>query len=136
MRARVIIHNPQTDAVLLIHRFKNGREYWVVPGGGAQGVELPVQTAIREITEELQIKFKPSDLKEAFALSEDEVEQQIFFLGQVISSDAPKISGEEAARISESNVYIPTWVNLADLEQLNLQPSQLTARLQQILKIK
>ena len=39
MRARVILYNSENDAILLIHRLKNGRNYWVIPGGGAKGNE-------------------------------------------------------------------------------------------------
>ena len=53
MRARVILYNNENKAVLLIHRLKNGRNYWVIPGGGAENNEAPVDTAIREINEEL-----------------------------------------------------------------------------------
>ena len=62
MRARVILYNKENKAVLLIHRFKNGRNYWVIPGGGAKGHETPIDTAIREINEELSIHLKPTDL--------------------------------------------------------------------------
>lgn len=59
MRARVIIYNPKSDSILLIHRKKNGRDYWVIPGGGAKNQETPTQTAIREIKEELDLDFVP-----------------------------------------------------------------------------
>ena len=36
MRAGVILFNPQTKKILLIHRWKNGEEYFVIPGGGAE----------------------------------------------------------------------------------------------------
>ena len=60
MRARVILYNSENDAILLIHRLKNGRDYWVIPGGGAKGNETTVETAIREINEELSIQLKPA----------------------------------------------------------------------------
>ena len=62
MRARVILYNSENDAMLLIHRLKNGRDYWVIPGDGAEGNETPVETALREIKEELNIQLKPADL--------------------------------------------------------------------------
>ena len=53
MRAGVILFNPQTKQILLIHRWKNGEEYIVIPGGGAESGETAVQAAQREIQEEL-----------------------------------------------------------------------------------
>lgn len=32
MRARVVLYNPELKAILLIHRLKNERDYWVIPG--------------------------------------------------------------------------------------------------------
>ena len=49
MRAGVILYNPQTKQILLIHRWKNGEEYFVIPGGGAESGETAVQSAQREI---------------------------------------------------------------------------------------
>ena len=49
MRAGVILFNPQTKQILLIHRWKNGEEYFVIPGGGAESDETAVQSAQREI---------------------------------------------------------------------------------------
>ena len=53
MRAGVILFNPETKQILLIHRWKNGEEYFVIPGGGAESGETAVQAAQREIQEEL-----------------------------------------------------------------------------------
>jgi len=38
--------------VLLMHRFKNGEEHWVFPGGGQEEGETPEETVVREIEEE------------------------------------------------------------------------------------
>jgi len=40
------------DKILLIHRKKNGEEYWVFPGGGVEDTETPEQGIIREVKEE------------------------------------------------------------------------------------
>lgn len=83
MRARVIIYNPKLDSILLIHRKKNGRDYWVIPGGGAKGAETPIQTAIREIEEELGLIFSSQELFGIFEMGKETEIQKFFLLNQV-----------------------------------------------------
>lgn len=95
MRARVVLYNPELKAILLIHRLKNKRNYWVIPGGGAENQETPVETAIREINEELKIKLLPEKLNRLF-----EIDNEVIFLAQIKQTKAPRISGEEKERSS------------------------------------
>ena len=125
MRARVILYNPEHKAFLLIHRFKNGRDYWVVPGGGAEENETPVATAIREIGEELDLQLKPAALRHFFT---SEAKEE-FFYTEIPYIVAPAISGEEKERSSKSNVYQPEWVAGADLTQINLMPPEIAAKI-------
>ena len=127
MRARVILYNKENNAVLLIHRFKNGRNYWVIPGGGAKGHETPVETVIREIEEELNIQLRPTDLIHFFKYEEKEYEE--FYYAKIPYIVAPKISGEERERSSSNNVYQPEWVASADLTQINLMPPEIAAKI-------
>ena len=127
MRARVILYNKENKAVLLIHRFKNGRNYWVIPGGGAEKNETPIDTAIREINEELSIQLKPADLTHLLEYKSQENEH--FFFAEMPFIAAPAISGEEKERSSKSNVYQPEWVASADLTQINLMPPEIAAKI-------
>ncbi|WEV50856.1 NUDIX domain-containing protein [Lactobacillus sp. ESL0731] len=127
MRARVVIYNHQSQAVLLIHRLKNGRDYWVVPGGGAEGQETPIQTAIREIREELQIVLTPDELHQLFVLQEQE--REVFFYAESTQVATPDISGEEAERASATNVYLPTWVKVNNLPQIDLMPPEVSGKI-------
>ena len=127
MRARVILYNKENKAVLLIHRLKNGRNYWVIPGGGAESDETPVDTAIRETEEELNIQLRPTDLIHFFKYEEKEYEE--FYYAKIPYIVAPKISGEERERSSSNNVYQPEWVASADLTQINLMPPEIAAKI-------
>ncbi|MDF7682168.1 NUDIX domain-containing protein [Lactobacillus sp. ESL0679] len=127
MRVRVVIYNRQSQAVLLIHRLKNGRDYWVVPGGGAEGQETPTQTAIREIYEELQMVLAPDGLYQLFVLQEKE--REVFFYAEATQVTTPDISGEEAERASATNVYLPTWVKVNNLPQTNLMPPEVSGKI-------
>lgn len=129
MRARVIIYNPDLAAILLIHRQKKQRNYWVVPGGGAKKGETPQATAIREINEELQIGLTPAELRQLFAIDEE-----YFFLTYFRQTAVPNISGEEKERSTSMNVYRPAWVSLSELLKINLMPPELSKKIQTIIK--
>ena len=127
MRARVILYNSENDAILLIHRLKNGRDYWVIPGGGAKGNETPVETAIREINEELSIQLKPAALNQLFEYKSQENEH--FFYAEISFIAAPEISGEEKERSNNANVYQLDWVAVKDLAQINLMPPKVACKI-------
>lgn len=129
MRARVIIYNPDLAAILLIHRQKKQRNYWVVPGGGAKKGETPQATAIREINEELQIGLTPAELRRLFAIDEE-----YFFLTYFRQTAVPNISGEEKERSTSTNVYRPAWVSLSELLKINLMPPELSKKILAIIK--
>lgn len=129
MRARVIIYNPDLAAILLIHRQKKQRNYWVVPGGGAKKSETPRETAIREINEELQIELTPAQLRQLFVLDDE-----YFFLTDYRQKAVPDISGEEKERSTSTNVYRPAWVSLAELLKINLMPPALSNKILTVIK--
>ena len=129
MRARVIIYNPDLTAILLIHRQKKQRNYWVVPGGGAKKSETPRETAIREINEELQIELTPAQLRQLFV-----IDDEYFFLTDYRQKTVPDISGEEKERSTSTNVYRPAWVSLSELLKINLMPPALSKKILAVIK--
>lgn len=129
MRARVIIYNPDLTAILLIHRQKKQRNYWVVPGGGAKRSETPRETAIREINEELRIELTPAQLRQLFV-----IDNEYFFLTDYRQKAVPDISGEEKERSTSTNVYRPAWVTLSELLKINLMPPALSKKILAVTK--
>ncbi|MCX8720375.1 MULTISPECIES: NUDIX domain-containing protein [unclassified Lactobacillus] len=129
MRARVIIYNPDLTAILLIHRQKKQRNYWVVPGGGAKRSETPRETAIREINEELRIELTPAQLRQLFV-----IDDEYFFLTDYRQKAVPDISGEEKERSTSTNVYRPAWVSLSELLKINLMPPALSKKILAVIK--
>ena len=129
MRARVIIYNPDLTAILLIHRQKKQRNYWVVPGGGAKRSETPRETAIREINEELQIELTPAQLRQLFV-----IDDEYFFLTDYRQKAVPDISGEEKEQSTNTNVYRPAWVSLSELLKINLMPPALSSKILAVIK--
>jgi 8-oxo-dGTP pyrophosphatase MutT (NUDIX family) len=95
------------DKVLLIHRFKNGEEYWVLPGGGVEDEESLEIALAREVMEETSLEV------DSFALlgmhDHDDGSQHIFY--EVITSGEPVLGGPEKENMNDRNVYILEWVD-------------------------
>lgn len=129
MRARVVLYNQNIASVLLIHRLKNSRGYWVIPGGGSKGQETSVQTAIREISEELKISLAAPDLTFMFKIADE-----FIFLAKIAQIKIPEISGEEKERANQNNVYKPTWVKISKLTDIDLMPPEIAQQILNKLK--
>ena len=120
MRAGVILFNPQTKQILLIHRWKNGEEYFVIPGGGAESGETAVQAAQREIQEELDWSLSEELLQPAFTFRNGH-RLEIYFRATIRHTSAPMIQGEEALRSHAQNIYQPEWLDIEAIRNLNLR---------------
>lgn len=124
MRAGIILYNPQTKQILLIHRWKNGEEYFVIPGGGAEPGETAVQAAQREIQEELGWSLSEEQLQPAFTFRNGQ-RLEIYFHATIGHTAAPMIQGEEALRSHAQNIYQPEWIDIEAIFDLNLRPAGL-----------
>ncbi len=118
-RARAVII--QDGAVALIERRRDGRLYYVFPGGGVEGDETPRQAAVREAREELGLVVAPGPL---IAEVVRDGETQFFYLASVTggafgSGDGPEMTGAAPAR----GTYTPIWVSLAELRRLPVYPA-------------
>ena len=114
----IIIKN---NKVALIHRKKEGRNYWVFPGGGVEKGETPEEAAVREIQEELGLVGKAEEL--LFSVeSYHNGDKDPYFLCSV-DSDEIKLGGPEKQRQSKENWYAPQWVEFEKVRNLNLLPN-------------
>ncbi|SQF70895.1 NUDIX domain-containing protein [Streptococcus sanguinis] len=120
MRAGVILFNPETKQILLIHRWKNGEEYFVIPGGGAESGETAVKAAQREIQEELGWSLSEKQLQPAFTFRNGQ-RLEIYFHAAISHTSAPVIQGEEALRSHAQNLYQPEWLDIEAIRDLNLR---------------
>jgi mutator protein MutT len=108
------------NQVLLIHRYRENREYFVFPGGGVEKGETPEQAVIREVQEETSIVAKPKKILWEMINPKDN-RKHIFFLFDKFSG-TPILGGEEAVINCESNKFILEWHTFDNIKQLTLYP--------------
>lgn len=127
--------------ILLIHRFmKDWGEYWVFPGGGVDEGETIEQAMVREVMEELSLTVTESkllfDVFNPFTMGNHfPPRQEYYFLITGFTGEV-KLGGSEAEEMSEDNQYYPTWVDLAQIKEMeNLQPDVVREKVIEILNI-
>lgn len=124
--ARVLIID--SGKILLIKRFKHGRLYYVIPGGGVEKGESPKDAAIREAKEETNLDVEIGNI---LFRNEDELSIGLFFLASSFSG-VPKFIGPELRRASEQNSYDLEWKKLNMLSELDVIPSMVKELLQSL----
>lgn len=120
-RAAVVMWCQTEDKVLLMHRIKNGDSYYVVPGGGLEGEESFQQAAVRELFEEVGVAVTEDQLR-PICYHEDEQGRNWFYYVICDSLLPTRVGGPEALRMSETNIYEPTWIPLKEVADLPLWP--------------
>ena len=111
----IIIRNGK---LLLIHRQKPGRDYYVLPGGGVDLEESFEEACIREVREETGLDVLALRLVSRYITLEKE---ENYYFTKVTPAE-PVLGGAEAERQSPEDSYTFLWVEAAQLESLNLLP--------------
>lgn len=111
-----------------MHRKKDGKEYWVFPGGHTEIGETPEQTIRREVWEELSLKI--TKIKGQYPYTHGvSGANECFFVCEVGDGE-PKIDPSGTEKITETDWYQPKWVNLSWAKKLdNLYPEAIKRRL-------
>lgn len=111
------------DEVLLIHRHKNGEEYWVLPGGGVEDEETLEEALRREVMEETSLAITSFELiRECPGY-----EGRCHYFYEVKTDDIePELGGPEKGNMDATNIYILEWVNRNLARKLeNLFPEEI-----------
>jgi 8-oxo-dGTP diphosphatase len=115
-RAAVFVLDDKNN-VLLFHRFKNGHEYYAIPGGGVEPGETPEQAVVRELKEEAGLDII---LGEKIGELEMDNNYQYFYVAKSWSGTLA-LGGEELTKQSPSNVYQLEWVPIEKLGTIELR---------------
>jgi len=116
MRIRAGVVLIEDNKVALIERYRDGKHYFVFPGGGADNGETPEQAAIREMEEEtgLRVTVKQMVAEIHFGLS-----TQYYYLAERVSGEYGTGTGEEFTDADPEDptegIYIPIWMLIANL---------------------
>jgi len=123
IRAVAIIVNK--GKILLMHRIKNGKEYYVLPGGGIEPNETIEEAVLREVNEETSVKIKIEKL--LYHHIYDDNSEQFFYLCFYISGK-PKLGDANELRNmkkDKANFYQPIWCEIKNLPKLLLYPLEI-----------
>ena len=108
----VVIRGSQ---ILMIHRYRDGKTYWVFPGGGVEEGE-DYDTAIqREMQEETGLEVLYS--VKLFEQAEANGGGCVFYTCELEAGE-PHLGGPESANQSPTNQYHLVWVELQQLPRL------------------
>lgn len=115
--------------ILVIHRIREDREYYVIPGGSVEENETIEEALDREMVEELTIKIQQ---KEFMFKIEDGGRFEHYFLIKEYKG-SPKLGGPELERMNQNNQYLLEMIDIDRLSEINLYPSGFIEKLKKIL---
>ncbi|QUW20294.1 NUDIX domain-containing protein [Sporosarcina sp. Marseille-Q4063] len=119
----IIIEN---NKVALIKRVRDGQTYYVFPGGGIESGETAEQAAIRETFEELGVIIKVK--RNLGTITYNGL--QVYFLAEIVGGKFGSGQGEEFTSQSRNRgTYEPLWMELDELESLDVRPVEIVKEL-------
>ncbi|CAM3354111.1 NUDIX domain-containing protein [Deinococcus saxicola] len=119
-RAVGILLNDQSQ-VLLMLRQKAGRAYATLPGGGIEAGETPQEACARELLEEVNLVVT---VGQQVLVLDNLDNHEHYFRVVLVSGEMRLGDGPEGVRNSAENSYMPQWVNVSELDAVNLVPEQ------------
>ena len=118
-RARaIIIHE---DKIISMYRERNGRVFYVFPGGGMENNETEEECVVREVIEEFGLTVKP--IKKLYTY-ENDISIEHFYLCEWVAGEFGTGVGEEFEEDRNRGVYIPKMIEIKDIPQLPLMPPE------------
>ena len=120
-RATALVY--KDGKVLMIHRLRDGNDYYLLPGGHIENGENEESAVLRELKEETSIEATLGKKLCAFT-GEDGRRHHVYLCNYV--SGVPILSKDsvELAKSSKDNIYIPMWLDISKLESITTWPKE------------
>lgn len=107
----IILHDGQ---LLLIERWRAGRHYFSVPGGGIEPGETPEQTVVRELAEETGCRIELG--RQLYLLRLDDGTEHHIFQCDYLSGEPHLPADSPEAQVGDpDNRFQPGWLPIGDL---------------------
>lgn len=127
MRDRSSVVLIQNNKAGLIKRVREGSVYYVFPGGGIEPGETPEAAAKREAFEEVGVEV---EIQECLAkVNCNGI--QYFFRAEITAGKFGEGHGKEYTDMQRNRgTYLPVWIDLEDLNSLDIKPRKVALMLQ------
>ncbi|NMH68237.1 NUDIX domain-containing protein [Bacillus sp. RO3] len=127
MRDRASVVIIENHKVGLIRRMREGKMYYVFPGGGIEEGETPEEAAKREAFEELGVEVKVHH-----CMAEIEFNgTQSFFLSEIMEGVFGTGQGEEYIdKKRDRGTYLPVWVDVNRLSSIDVKPKEMALKVE------
>lgn len=131
MRERSAVILIKNNKVGLIKRVRNGKTYYVFPGGGIKAGETPENAAKREALEETGLEVEIQECIETVDFNG----KQYYFLAAITGGEFGSGNGEEFTEKNQNRgTYLPVWIEVCDLATLTILPAKVAMKVQGLLR--
>ncbi|EKE26098.1 MAG: MutT/nudix family phosphohydrolase [uncultured bacterium (gcode 4)] len=121
------------NKILLINRFKDWKQYYVLPGWWVEENESIIEAAIREAKEETNLNIVIDRELFNYLDNSDNRTHHVFLVTEF--EWELKLSGPELIRNSQTNRYILEWHNIENLEKLEIYPKKVKDKLSDFFRL-
>jgi 8-oxo-dGTP diphosphatase len=124
MRAAAVVIDG--DSVLLVERVRDGRRYYLFPGGTVEPGETAERAAIRECFEELGLEV---EIIRRVARATFSQAEQVYFLARATGGTLGTGRGDELSGdpFSQAGSYRPVRWSIEELSTVDVRPADLAA---------